>query len=87
MSAAADMGRLALIMFIASFIMGMGQGVNNWGHAGGFIGGYLVAEVLMSSVHKREGPAELALAGAVLLATVGGVALSFVKTATAVLGH
>lgn len=87
MSAAADMGRFALVMFIASFIMGIGQRVNNWGHAGGFIGGYLVAELLMSSAHKREGPAELLLAGALLLATVAGVALSFVKVTSALMGR
>ncbi|HEY7041378.1 MAG TPA: rhomboid family intramembrane serine protease [Methylomirabilota bacterium] len=33
-------GQWALIMFIFGFFM---AGVNNWGHLGGFVGGYLVA--------------------------------------------
>jgi rhomboid protease GluP len=36
-------GQWALIMFIFSFFM---SGVNNWGHAGGFVGGYLTALAL-----------------------------------------
>jgi len=33
-------GQWALILFIFGFFM---AGVNNWGHLGGFVGGYLVA--------------------------------------------
>lgn len=36
-------GQWALIMFIFGFFM---SGVNNWGHAGGFVGGYVMAVVL-----------------------------------------
>ena len=36
-------GQWALIMFIFGFFM---SNVNNWGHAGGFVGGYLMALAL-----------------------------------------
>jgi rhomboid protease GluP len=36
-------GQWALILFIFGFFM---SGVNNWGHAGGFVGGYLAALVM-----------------------------------------
>jgi len=70
----------ALMMFVMSFLMG--GHVNNWAHAGGFIGGYLAAQV-MPTTHRREGPGLMLLAGALALVTVAGFALSFVGFAPA----
>lgn len=70
----------AIMMFAMSFMMGIGAtegGVNNWAHAGGFIGGLLSAQ-LMPTTHRREGPGVLLLAGALALVTVAGFALSFI---------
>jgi rhomboid protease GluP len=83
MAVTAQLGQLAFVMFLFGFFM---PNVNNWGHAGGFVGGYLAAEVMMASVQKREGPAELLLAGALLLATAAGFVLSFVKVTTILMG-
>lgn len=68
--------QFAVVMFLYGFFM---PNINNWGHAGGFVGGYLVGEAMMTSVNKREGPGDLLLAGALLLATVAGIALSFFR--------
>lgn len=70
----------AIMMFAFSFFMS--SGVNNWAHAGGFVGGFLAAE-LMPTTHRRESVAEMALAGLLSLATVAGVVLSFIGFAPA----
>ncbi len=84
MAVTAQLGQLALVMFLFGFFM---PNVNNWGHAGGFVGGYVTAELMMASVHKREGPGDVVLAGALALATVAGLALSFVKVTAILLGR
>lgn len=84
MAVTAQLGQLALVMFLFGFFM---PNVNNWGHAGGFVGGYVTAELMMASVHRREGPGDIVLAGALALATVAGLALSFVKVTAILLGH
>jgi len=73
----------AIFMFVMSFLMG-GQ-VNNWAHLGGFIGGYLAAQ-MMPTTHRGEGPGMMVLAGGLALVTVAGFALSFVGFAP-LLGH
>jgi rhomboid protease GluP len=65
----------AILMFVMSFMMG--GAVNNWAHAGGFVGGYLAAQV-MPTTHRGEGPGMLALAGGLALVTVAGFVLSFI---------
>jgi rhomboid protease GluP len=42
-------GRWALLLFLASFFL---AGVNNWGHAGGFAGGYVTA-LVMGHLERR----------------------------------
>jgi rhomboid protease GluP len=64
-------GQWALFMFIASFFL---AGVNNWGHAGGFAGGYLAALALG---HLERRP-ERGLDRLAALAAAGLTALSFV---------
>ena len=77
----------ALMMFAMSFMMGgsVNSGsVNNWAHAGGFAGGFLAAQ-LMPTTNRREGPAMLVLAGALVFVTVAGFALSFLGFAPAMI--
>ena len=64
----------AILMFVMSFMMG--GHVNNWAHAGGFVGGFLAAQ-LMPTSHRGEGPGVLLLAGVLALVTVGGFIASF----------
>jgi len=63
-------GQWAVLMFIFGFLM---SGVNNWGHAGGFVGGYLAALVVGHGERRREGGLDRMAA----LATVGLTAVSF----------
>jgi rhomboid protease GluP len=66
-------GMLALVLFVLPFLM-VGVGINNWAHAGGFIGGYVAAMVLGHNGHQREqGIHQLAATACILL-----TALSFV---------
>jgi hypothetical protein len=63
-------------MFAMGFFM---SNVNNWAHAGGFGGGWVVAEAMRFSDEKRESPRVQVLALALLALTAVGVVLSFVK--------
>jgi len=51
--------------------------VNNWAHAGGFVGGFLAAQV-MPTTRRGEGPGMVALAATLALVTVAGFVLSFI---------
>jgi rhomboid protease GluP len=70
----------AIMMFVMSFFMS--ANVNNWAHAGGFVGGFLAAE-LMPTTRRGEGVGMMLIAGALVLVTVGGFVLSFVGFAPA----
>lgn len=70
----------AILMFVMSFFMS--AGVNNWAHAGGFVGGYGAAQ-LMPIANRREGPGVLLLAGSLAFVTLAGFVLSFVGFAPA----
>jgi rhomboid protease GluP len=72
----------AIFMFVMSFLMG--GHVNNWAHAGGFLGGFLAAQV-MPTTHRGEGPGMMALAGGLALVTLAGFVLSFAGFAPALL--
>ena len=63
----------AIMMFAFGFFM---PGINNWAHAGGFAGGFVAAEA-MGFAGRREHPGLLVLAGAFVLVTLAGIALSF----------
>jgi rhomboid protease GluP len=71
----------AIMMFVMGFFMGH---VNNWAHAGGFIGGFVCAE-LMPTTQRREGPLQYALAGGLALVSLAGFVLSLL-TARDLLG-
>ena len=63
-------GQWALLMFVFGYFMG---GVSNWGHAGGFVGGYLAA----LAVGHGEGRTERGLDRVAALAAVGLTVLAF----------
>ncbi len=63
-------GQWALVLFVLGFLM---AGVNNFAHAGGFVGGYLAGTALgHSDRHRERGVHQLAAAATILL-----TALSF----------
>ena len=67
-------GQWALFIFIASFFL---AGVNNWGHAGGFAGGYLAASALGHLERRPE-------RGVDRLAALGAVAFTVLSFALAI---
>lgn len=73
----------AILMFVMGFFM---PSVNNWGHAGGFAGGWVTAEAMGLSGERRESVAVQILALALLVLTVVGFVLSFIRV-TAILAR
>jgi rhomboid protease GluP len=80
----AQLWQWAAIMFAMGFFM---SGVNNWAHAGGFGGGWVVAEAMRFSDEKRESPRVQMLALALLALTAAGVVVSFVRVTGALLAR
>jgi rhomboid protease GluP len=79
----AQLWQWAIIMFAMGFLL---SGVNNWAHAGGFLGGWLSAQFLGSLDDRRESPAiQFAALGFLVLTAVGFV-LSFVKVTAILMG-
>lgn len=74
----------ALIMFVIGFIPG--TNVNNWAHAGGFIGGWVSAHVMPALHEKRESPAVQVAAIVLIVATAGAFVMSFVTVTGLLLG-
>lgn len=72
-----QMTQTALVLFAVSFLV---PGVNNWGHAGGFVGGLVAAAALPLADARPEGRVVRSVAVLLALATLGGVAASFVLT-------
>jgi rhomboid protease GluP len=66
----------ALMMFIFGFLM---SGVNNWAHFGGFAGGWVAAQFLVSDAGRREGRITVLFALICLGLTVLGFILSIFK--------
>ena len=79
----AQLWQWAILMFVLGFFMGR---VNNWAHAGGFMGGWVAAEAMAFS-EKRESIAVQILALALLAVTALGFVLSFVRVTTALMGR
>lgn len=59
-------GQWALVLFVLGFLM---AGINNFAHAGGFVGGYLTAMALGIGEGQRETPALHLAATATILLT------------------
>ena len=72
----AQLWRLAFVMFIFGFLM---PGINNWGHGGGFLGGWIAANVMDFSDDRRESAAMMIACLVLIVLTVIGVVLSFVN--------
>ena len=80
----AQLWQYAILMFAMGFLM---SGVNNWAHAGGFGGGWVVATLLPLDDEKRESPLVQLFAVALILVTLGGVVASFVQVTGILMGH
>jgi rhomboid protease GluP len=74
----------ALILFAFGFFM---SGVNNWAHAGGFIGGWIGASLMKPSDEKRETRGVQLLALLLIAATLLGFALSFITVTGILIGR
>ena len=72
----AQLWQWAIVLFAMGFFM---PGVNNWAHAGGFLGGWAVAQAMRFLHERRESPAEQVGALALLGLTVAGFVMSFIK--------
>jgi len=66
-------GQWALVLFVFGFFM---PGVNNWAHAGGFVGGFASGLVLSLAEHRTETALDKLLAAAAVALTVAGFALA-----------
>lgn len=66
-------GQWALILFISGFIM---AGVNNWAHAGGFVGGFLSGLALSLAERRAETAFDWLLACVAIVLTVAGFAVA-----------
>src|SRR3989442_7691725 len=60
-------GQWALVLFILGFLM---AGVNNWGHARGFVGGLLCGLVLPAAERRPEGTLDHVAAGGLVVLTL-----------------
>ena len=60
-------GTWAIVLFVLGFVSG--TSVNNWGHAGGLLGGFLAAFVFGPTHERREQGTDRVLAGATLALT------------------
>lgn len=65
-------GQWALVLFIFGFFM---AGVNNFAHAGGFLGGFLAGLALSPAERRAEAYGERVLAAGLVLATLAAFAL------------
>jgi Uncharacterized membrane protein (homolog of Drosophila rhomboid) len=66
-------GTWAIVLFVLGFLSG--TSVNNWGHAGGLIGGFLAAFVFAPTHERPEQGTDRVLAGAVLALTAAAFGL------------
>jgi rhomboid protease GluP len=71
-------GTWALVLFILGLISG--TGVNNWGHAGGLIGGFLAAFIFGPTHERREEGMDRVLAGAMIALTAAAFGLQLWTT-------
>ncbi|MCE2440448.1 MAG: rhomboid family intramembrane serine protease, partial [Candidatus Latescibacteria bacterium] len=63
----------AIMLFVLGFLM---QGVNNWAHFGGFVGGWIASRLLVSNTRWHEGRVTVVVALLLLLITGAGFVLS-----------
>ena len=70
-----DNWRLALVLFVFGFLTPQ---VDNWGHLGGFLGGYLISQVRGINPRRSEGTGQLYGAIACLFLTALSVVASLI---------
>lgn len=68
----------AVLLFVFGFIM---SGVDNWAHAGGFVGGYAVSYLFSRSPGSREGLGTYVAAGVCVVVTIAAFVLQFLSAA------
>jgi rhomboid protease GluP len=73
----------AIILGVFGFIM---PGINNWAHAGGFVGGWIVGQLMGLSDEHRESAGVIILALSLIALTFIGIGLSFVNMTALLLG-
>ena len=71
-------GKWAIVLLVLGFLSG--TSVNNWGHAGGFIGGLLAAFVFAPTHERPEQGTDRVLAGVVLAFTAAAFGLQLLVT-------
>lgn len=71
-------GSWAIVLFVLGLISG--TGVNNWGHAGGLIGGFVAAFIVGPTHERPEQGADRVLAGATLALTAAAFGLQLWTT-------
>jgi rhomboid protease GluP len=79
----AQLWQWAIILFVMGLLL---PGINNWAHAGGFAGGWICGHVMRPGDEQGESVYILLLALAMIAVTLVGVALSFVKVTSILLG-
>lgn len=78
-----ELWQWAILLFVFGFIM---RGVNNWAHGGGFAGGWIAAHLMGFIDEQRESTGMLVASLVLIVLTVVGVVLSFVKVTGLLLG-
>jgi len=71
-------GTWAIVLFVLGFVSG--TSVNNWGHAGGLVGGFLAAFVFGPTHERPEQGTDRVLAGATLALTAAAFGLQLWRT-------
>ena len=79
----AQLWQWAVVLFVFGFVM---PGVNNWAHGGGFLGGWFAAHLMGFLDEQRESSRMIIACLALILATAGGIVMSFVNVTGALLG-
>ena len=68
----------AVLLFIMGFIF---PGVDNWAHAGGFVGGYAISYLFSKNPGSREGLGTYVAAGVCVVLTIAAFVLQFLSVA------
>ena len=73
----------AIILGVFGFVM---PGINNWAHGGGFAAGWVTAQVMNLDDDRQDSSWVLLTSLGLIVLTVAGVGLSFVKVSSLLLG-
>ncbi len=71
------------VLFLFGFLM---PGINNWAHGGGFLGGWVAAQLMGFSGEQRESTGVIITALACIAVTALGIWLSFARVTSILLG-